>query len=71
MVENMEELLEADEKNKISYDAALGNAIASIVYSTSRGILMSRFQGTVFADFILPVIDPNQLLDMKQLRKVI
>jgi hypothetical protein len=41
----------------------LSNAIASITYSTSRGILLSRFQGTVMKDFILPVIDPNSLFE--------
>lgn len=39
----------------------LSNAIASITYSTSRGILISRFQGTALRDFLLPVIDPNSL----------
>lgn len=46
----------------IDWNPFLANAIASITYSTSRGILMSRFQGTVMKDFILPVIDPNALL---------
>lgn len=40
----------------------LANAISSITYSTARGILMSRFQGTIMQDFILPVVDPNALL---------
>lgn len=40
----------------------LGIALASITYSTSRGILMTRFQGTALSNFILPVVDPNQLL---------
>lgn len=62
-VDNIEELttLEADET--ITVHPALGNALASITYSTSRGILMTRFQGTVLSDFILPVIDPNSLLE--------
>ncbi|MNY64312.1 hypothetical protein D3C86_2014030 [compost metagenome] len=47
----------------ITIHPALGNALASITYSTSRGILMTRFQGTVLSDFILPVIDPNSLLE--------
>jgi hypothetical protein len=42
---------------------SLGNALASITYSTSRGILMTRFQGTALSDFILPVINPNNLLE--------
>lgn len=39
----------------------LTNAVASITYSTARGILISRFQGTAMRDFILPVVDPNSL----------
>jgi len=41
---------------------SLANAIASISYSTARGIIVSRFQGTALCDFILPVISPNDLL---------
>lgn len=62
-VENLNELTETKEDNTVSISGALGNALASITYSTSRGILMTRFQGTPLKDFILPVIDPNDLLD--------
>jgi hypothetical protein len=51
--------------NKVEWNPYLANAIASITYSTSRGILISRFQGTVMRDFILPVIDPNTLITSK------
>ena len=61
-VENMEELLEVGADMKANVDAGLANAIASITYSTSRGILMTRLQGTALKDFILPVIPPNSLL---------
>lgn len=61
-VENVEELTKIQEDNSIGLNAGLGNALASITYSTSRGILMTRFQGTALENFILPVIDPNQLL---------
>ncbi len=40
----------------------LANAIASISYSTARGILLSRLQGTPFQNFILKVINPNSLI---------
>ena len=50
-------------EEEITIDANLGNALASISYATSRGILMTRFQGTALEDFILPVIDPNDLLE--------
>lgn len=67
-ITNLEELVtlqesegESDESSAICH-ASLGNALSSITYSTSRGILMTRFQGTALKDFILPVKDPNDLL---------
>ncbi|PZX92595.1 hypothetical protein DOS84_14130 [Flavobacterium aquariorum] len=62
-VDNIEELTTVEKDEIITVHPALGNALASITYSTSRGILMTRFQGTVLSDFILPVINPNDLLE--------
>jgi hypothetical protein len=62
-VDNIEELTKLEKDNTVTINPALGNALASITYSTSRGILMTRFQGTVLSDFILPVINPNSLLE--------
>jgi len=62
-VENLEELAILDKENKITLFSGLGNALASITYSTSRGVLMTRLQDTAFQGFILPVINPNELLD--------
>ena len=56
-----------DESGSVDWNPYLANAIASITYSTSRGILLSRFQGTIMEDFMLPVVDPNALLDNKPL----
>lgn len=64
-VENLNEHTQTLEDGAIDWNPYLANAIASITYSTSRGILMSRFQGTIMKDFILPVVDPNALLQNK------
>lgn len=62
-VENFDELLTIDSAAKnVNVDAGLANAIASITYSTSRGILLTRLQGTAMKDFKLPVISPNSLI---------
>jgi hypothetical protein len=61
-VENLQELAIPDAKKEISLHGGLGNAIASITYSTSRGLLLARLKGTGLENFILPVIDPNSLL---------
>ncbi len=60
-VDNIEELT-TTENELVNLNIALGNAISSISYSTSRGILLTRFQGTALSNFILPVINPNDLL---------
>ena len=62
-VDNIEELTTLEKDQTVTLHPSLGNALASITYSTSRGILMTRFQGTALSDFILPVINPNNLLE--------
>jgi hypothetical protein len=64
-IDNLEELASQDNGGLV-VDGALINAIASIVYSTSRGVLLTRLQGTALQNFILPVIDPNKLLHKEE-----
>ncbi len=63
-VENLNELVISDDNNELIINGSLGNAMASITYSTSRGILFARLKGTGLESFILPVIDPNSLLEI-------
>lgn len=62
-VENLDELAKPDKSNGIDLNLRLGNALASITYSTTRGILFARLGGTSLENFVLPVIDPNKLLN--------
>ena len=64
-VEDLREHTLVGDDKSVDWNPFLANAIASITYSTSRGILISRFQGTVMKDFILPVVDPNSLWAQK------
>lgn len=63
--ENMMDFLEEKEvegkKEKI-IDALLVSTLFAIGYSTVRGIIFSRTQGTSLGTVILPVIDPKKLL---------
>jgi hypothetical protein len=61
-VANLEELAKPDKNNLIELHPALGNALSSITYSTSRGVLLTRLQGTALQNFVLPIINPNKLL---------
>ncbi len=62
-IENLSELVTLNEDKSIQVvNFELGAALASLTYSTSRGVLLIRLQGTPFQSFILPVIDVKQLL---------
>lgn len=65
-IENLDELAFPGKNNNIDLDPALANAISSITYSTSRGILLIRLQGTELQNFILPIINPGKLLHKKE-----
>jgi hypothetical protein len=43
-------------------------AMLSLAYSTARGICISRFQSTVFGEFYLPIVTPDQLLKSSNLK---
>lgn len=61
-VEDISEFTISRQAEKIVLHNDLGNYIAALAYSTSRGILFSRVTGTGLKDFILPVIDTDALL---------
>lgn len=62
-IENLDQLAkENSEQKTVDTDFNLAMALASISYSTSRGILLTRFQGTAMQNFILPVINVDKLL---------
>jgi len=63
-VDNLVDLVEeSPDKKSLLIHHNLANAVSSISYSTSRGVLLTRFQGTILSDFILPVMDPNKLIE--------
>ena len=64
-IKNLEELAIPQKNKRLDIDPGLANALSSVTYSTSRGILITRLQGTAFQNFILPIINPNKLLHNK------
>lgn len=65
-IENLEELAVSEKNNKLNLDHRLANALSAVTYSTSRGILITRLQGTALQNFVLPIINPNNLLRNKE-----
>ena len=64
-IENLPELATANADGIISLNPALAHALASITYSTSRGILITRLQGTALQNYFLPVVSTSTLLSEK------
>jgi hypothetical protein len=54
------------EEERIVLHQELGNFIAALTYSTSRGIILGRVPGTGIKDFILPVMNTDSLLNGNQ-----
>lgn len=49
------------DKKKFTVDEDLDNMLTGIAYSTVRGALIQKFNGTWFAGFILPIVKPAEL----------
>jgi len=64
-IENLEELAIPEKNKRLNLNPGLANALSSVTYSTSRGILLTRLQGTALQNFVLPIINPNKLLHNK------
>ncbi len=60
VVENLDEFVSTE--NGLELDFLMGATLAGIALSSVRGIILTRTQGTPFDGFILPVIDPKQLI---------
>lgn len=65
-IENLEELAIPEKNKRLNLNPGLANALSSVTYSTSRGILLTRLQGTALQNFVLPIINPNKLLHNKK-----
>ncbi len=62
-VENFEDFIDKAEKaEEIKIDPIMGGTLAGIAYSTIRGIIYTRTQGTSLNAVVLPVVDPKKIM---------
>ncbi|MEL7222104.1 MAG: hypothetical protein AAGJ93_12350 [Bacteroidota bacterium] len=62
LVKNMQEWITSSSDSNLTVDGLLASTLAGISYSTARGVLLTRFQGTAFQNVILPIVSPIQML---------
>ena len=63
-VSNMDDLLDSSPES-IEIDPSLPAHLVEMSYSTLRGIAFERLAGTQFRNFVLPVINPYEVLKEK------
>ncbi len=61
-VDNFTDFVQHRDKEQAILDSKLTLTLLNIAYSTTRGMVLSRTQGTFFDGVILPVIDPAVFL---------
>ena len=63
LIDNLDELTELLDNGIVEIDVELSKTLLSLAFSTSRGMIFSRTQGTILNGIILPVVNPNNLLN--------
>ncbi|MCZ8286907.1 MAG: hypothetical protein O9353_15755 [Bacteroidia bacterium] len=61
MVDNLDSFIEVKQE-RINFDTNMAATLVGILYSTARGIILSRTQGSLMDGVILPVMSPKDLL---------
>jgi len=66
-VENLDDFVEVskkgDHEESIKIDGLLGATLVGIAFSTIRGVIYIRTQGTSLGTVILPVVDPKNMIE--------
>lgn len=61
--QELNEMAKPVDTEQIILNPEFANSLASITYSTCRGVFLTRFQGTALQKFILPITNTNSLLN--------
>lgn len=64
-IDNFEDLSKIQDDGTVKISVHLAATLAGICYSTLRGIVLEKTQGTLLSTVILPVINPYSLLTNK------
>jgi hypothetical protein len=63
IIDNIEDFLIHKVDDEVFIDSQLGVTLCGISYSTARGIIIEKMQGTYFDGVILPIVSPAKLLE--------
>lgn len=68
-IENLKEIFIVRTNNDFDMDEKFESTLVGLAISTGRGILYEKTAGTVFNNFIFPVVNPMELILSKKFKK--
>jgi hypothetical protein len=68
LVENLKEVFTVRSNNDFDIDERLETTLVSITISTARGVLFEKTKGTLFSNFVLPLINPAEVILTKKFK---
>lgn len=65
LIDNFNELIQGGDTEEDSYqiDSLLLRHLLAMAYSTARGMILVKTTGTILENAILPIIDPQELME--------
>lgn len=67
IIDNLDEIIGEGPEFEVNQD--IGVTISNIAYSTARGIIFTRCQGTILKHFLLPVLPTDEIIAMQNSSK--
>jgi len=68
-IENLKEVFTVRTNNDFDMDEKFESTLVGLAISTGRGILFEKTTGTVFNNFIFPVVNPMELILSKKFKE--
>lgn len=69
IIENLKETFTVRTNNDFDMDERFESTIVGLAVSTGRGILFEKTKGTIFNNFIFPVVNPMELILSKKFKE--
>jgi len=68
MVDNLKSVFTVRSNRDFDIDESLEITLVSLTISTARGILFEKSKGTLFSNFVLPLINPGEVVLSRKFR---
>ncbi|MGD2034170.1 MAG: hypothetical protein PVF73_03880 [Bacteroidales bacterium] len=68
LVEKLKQIFTVRSNSDFDIDERFETTLVSITISTARGVLFEKSKGTLFSSFVMPIINPTEVILSKKLK---